>query len=335
MKTLRVFESFAGYGSQSLALKYAGIPYKSVGFSEIDDKAIKAYNVLHGDVKNYGDITKIEAEKLPNFDLFTYSFPCQALSSLGKQGGMKENSGTTSSLIWETKKIIEAKKPKYLLMENVPGLLNKRNKPEFDKWLKYLENLGYTNKYAVLDASDFYVPQHRERVIMVSTLLKKDRFFDIPLYYNKKKKKPIIKDILEEVVDKKYDLKPTYKSTYKLNMRERKSGRVLKRLGFISSTYGRGNAGAIYDADGLCPTIIAGCGMGGNNVPHIYLGKKNKKDNIRRLTPIECLRLQGVRNSDIYKLVESGLFSDTDLYKLAGNSIAVPVLFKVFKELFK
>jgi site-specific DNA-cytosine methylase len=138
-----------------------------------------------------------------------------------------------------------------------------------------------------------------------------------------------------ENVDKKYDLKPTYKSTYKLNMRERKSGRVLKRLGFISSTYGRGNAGAIYDADGLCPTIIAGCGMGGNNVPHIYLGKKNKKDNIRRLTPIECLRLQGVRNSDIYKLVESGLFSDTDLYKLAGNSIAVPVLFKVFKELFK
>lgn len=116
---LRVFEAFAGYGSQSIALRNIGIDYEVVAISEIDKYAIKAYESIHGKVNNLGDISKINVEDIPDHDLFTYSFPCQDISVAGKQASLEENSGTRSSLLWECKKIIEGKKPKYLLMENV------------------------------------------------------------------------------------------------------------------------------------------------------------------------------------------------------------------------
>ena len=142
---LKVFEAFAGYGSQSLALKYEDIPHEVVGVSEIDKWAIKAYNALHDNVKNYGDITKINPEDLPDFDLFTYSFPCQDISVAGYQKGINKN--TRSGLLYECEKIIEVKRPKYLLLENVKQLVGKKFKQQFDEWLKYLESLGYTRLY--------------------------------------------------------------------------------------------------------------------------------------------------------------------------------------------
>ena len=97
-------------------------------------------------INNYGDITKIDPEKLPDFDLFTYSFPCQDISVAGYQNGLNESSGTRSSLLWECCKIIEAKKPKYLMMENVKNLVGCNHKANFLKFLKYLESIGYKNK---------------------------------------------------------------------------------------------------------------------------------------------------------------------------------------------
>lgn len=116
MNKLRVFEAFAGYGSQSMALKRLGIDFEVVGISEIDKYAIQAYNAVHGETKNYGDISKINWEFVPDFDFLTYSFPCTDISSAGQQKGLEEGSGTRSSLLWECKKAIETKKPKYLLM---------------------------------------------------------------------------------------------------------------------------------------------------------------------------------------------------------------------------
>ena len=140
---LRVFEAFAGYGSQSIALRNLGIEYEVVAISEIDKYAIKAYEAIHGPTNNLGDICKIDPSDIPGHDLFTYSFPCQDLSVAGKQAGLGK--GTRSGLLYECEKIIEAKKPKYLLLENVKNLVGKKFKPEFDKWLEYLEGLGYTN----------------------------------------------------------------------------------------------------------------------------------------------------------------------------------------------
>lgn len=124
---LRVFESFAGIGTQRMGLERVGIDHEVVGICEIDKFAIDSYQAIHGETKNYGDISKIEPKGLPDFDLFTYSFPCQDLSTAGKQKGFEKGSGTRSSLLWECERIIEAKRPKYLLMENVKALTFKKN----------------------------------------------------------------------------------------------------------------------------------------------------------------------------------------------------------------
>ncbi len=166
---IKVFEAFAGYGSQAMALKrlkenYPGFNYEVVGISEIDKYAIKAYNAVHGETKNFGDISKIDWNEVPDFDLFIYSFPCQDISSSGKQRGLAEGSETRSSLLWECKRAIETKRPKYLLMENVKALTHKKFLPYLHEWEKYLSNLGYSNFTKVLNAKHYGVPQNRERV---------------------------------------------------------------------------------------------------------------------------------------------------------------------------
>lgn len=174
---LRVFEAFAGYGSQAMALQrlhrdYPQFHYKVVGISEIDAYALKAYRAVHGEsVPNYGDITKINwIGCRVNFDLFTYSFPCQDISVAGLQRGFNENSGTRSSLLWECYKAINIKRPKYLLMENVKALVQKKFMPEFIRWQDALSALGYRNFWRVLNSKDYNVPQNRDRVFMVSVL---------------------------------------------------------------------------------------------------------------------------------------------------------------------
>ena len=168
---IKVFEAFAGYGSQSLALKRLKADFEIVGISEIDKYALKGYEALHGTLPtNYGDISKIDWDEVPDFDLFTYSFPCQDISIVGQRKGFDEGSGTESSLLWECKKAIENKKPKILLMENVKNLVGKKNKPNFDKWLQYLESLGYKNYWKVINAKDCGIPQNRERVFCLSFL---------------------------------------------------------------------------------------------------------------------------------------------------------------------
>ena len=219
-----VFEAFAGYGSQSLSLeelkkKYEKIGYNLnynvVGVSEIDKEAVIAYNALHNEeVENYGDISKIETGSLPDFDLFTYSFPCQDISALGKRQGFDENSGTRSSLLWECKKIIETKKPKYLLLENVKQLVGKKNIDMFNKWLEYLESQGYENYYEVINSKYFRIPQSRERVFCVSVLGEHEPF-EFPKgenkYLTEEQKLVTLDDILEVEVDEKlYNKKPFY-----------------------------------------------------------------------------------------------------------------------------
>ena len=198
MDKLRVFEAFAGIGSQRMALRNLNIPHEVVAISETDKFAIKSYMAIHGETLNLGDISKIKIEDIPEHDLFTYSFPCQDISMAGKQASLKEGSETRSSLLWECKKIIENKKPKYLLMENVKNLISKKHKPYFDKWLEYLENLGYTNYWKVLNAKDFGVPHNRERIFAVSILDNKEQY----VFPEAKELDTTLEDILEEQVEK-------------------------------------------------------------------------------------------------------------------------------------
>ena len=171
-RPLRVFTTFSGYDSQCLALKKAGIPFELVGWSEIEKRAIDAHNILFPQYsdKNYGDICKIDWSQIPDFDFFTYSSPCQSFSIAGLKQGGEEGSGTKSSLLWECKKAIEIKRPKYLMLENVKNLVSNKFKPTFDKWVSYLDSLGYTSYWKVLNGADYGIPQARERVFLVSIL---------------------------------------------------------------------------------------------------------------------------------------------------------------------
>lgn len=249
MEKIKVFEAFAGYGSQSIALKNIGIPHKVVAISEIDADAIISYgairNLLDYDelpspdemkkylmyrgigydykkgksaiprmskdklnklytvcvkTNNLGDISKVNPNDVPNCDLFTYSFPCTDLSIAGLQKGFDKGSGTSSSLLWECEKIIEVKRPKYLLMENVKMLVSQKYKPQFDKWCEILENIGYKNYYKVLNAKNYGIPQNRERVFMIS-IHDDTQGFEFP--------DPIpltlcLKDLLCDNIDEKY-----------------------------------------------------------------------------------------------------------------------------------
>ena len=217
-----MFEAFAGYGSQSMALRRLGIDYEVIGISEIDKYAIQAYMAVHGETPNYGDISKIDWEEVPDFDFLTYSFPCTDISSAGLQKGLEEGSGTRSSLLWECKKAIEAKRPKYLLMENVKALTFKKFKPYLEKWLDYLKDLGYTNFAKVLNAKNYGVPQNRERIFVVSVLGEAEYSFPEGFELDKR-----LKDVLEKDVDESFYL--SKKAIYGFNrhrerMRERGNG---------------------------------------------------------------------------------------------------------------
>lgn len=201
---IKVFEAFAGYGSQAMALKrlahdYADFDYEVVGISEIEETALTAYNAIHGHCPNFGDISKIDWNDVPDFDLFTYSFPCTDISNAGEQAGLTEGSGTRSSLLWECRKAIEIKRPKYLLMENVPALVGKKFLPQLQKWQAELEAYGYTNFTKTLNAKDFGTPQNRNRVFMVSIL--GDANFEFPQPFELTCR---LKDVLDAVVDEKY-----------------------------------------------------------------------------------------------------------------------------------
>ena len=372
---MKILELFAGYGSQALALKYLGIDVESE-ISEIDKYAIEAYNQIHGQTKNWGDITKINEKQLGEYEIITYSSPCQDFSNAGLQRGGEKGSGTRSSLLWECERIIFHCKPKYLLMENVSALVSEKFKPCFIQWLKTLDKLGYNNYFQVLNAKDYGIPQNRERIFVVS--IRKD--IKQTYYFPKKQKLKIrLKDILEENVEEKFYLSDKQVNTFKsssynqtaskeqdingtcsiLCARDWKDPKVVQ-VGNISASGSWDNPqkGRVYHPDGCSPTIT--CMQGGGLEPKILemynpynksqikditptqtcgCGSKTssatvmiKYDNlrIRKLTPKECWRLMGVKDEDYAKL--HGI-SNSQLYKLAGNSIVTNVLMEIFKQI--
>lgn len=206
---LRCFFGFAGYDSQALAFEmlkevYPDFDYRIVGWSEIDKYAIQAHNALFPGAKdlNFGDISQIDWNKVPDFDFMTYSSPCQDFSNAGLQRGGEEGSGTRSSLLWEVRKAVIAKRPKYLMMENVKALVSEKFKPLFRKWEQELASYGYDNYCKVLNAKDYGIPQNRERIFCIS-ILNDGQTFSFPEPFELQLR---LKDMLEEKVDEKYYL---------------------------------------------------------------------------------------------------------------------------------
>ena len=170
-------ETCAGLGATSLALKEVGeklgIDFMCVAYSEIDKVAIKAYKELHGPtLVNLGDVTKVDWSKYP-CDLLSFTFPCQNISIANRKAkGFEEGEDSSSSIIWSLRDVLSKmkQKPKVIFMENVAAILNKKHKPTLDKLIAFLQGEGYHVNFKRLDAVDYGVPQHRERVYILCTL---------------------------------------------------------------------------------------------------------------------------------------------------------------------
>lgn len=196
---IRVLELFAGIGACSKALERLGIEHEIVDAVEIDKYAIKSFNAVHGTNFEPQDITKWDKDI--ECDLIMHGSPCQDFSVAGKGAGGDKDSGTRSSLMYETLRIVEKLKPKYVIWENVKNLLSKKHRHNFDAYLDAMGGLGYVNYYQVLNAKDYGIPQNRERVFTISIL--GGEAFEFP---PKQELKLRLKDLLEEEVDKKYYL---------------------------------------------------------------------------------------------------------------------------------
>lgn len=207
-KPVRLIELFAGIGSQARALKALGVPFEHWKICEFDRFAVTSYNAVHDTNFEPSDITKLHASDLNIIDtqnycyILTYSFPCQDLSKAGKKKGMARDSGTRSGLLWEVERLLDECEslPQILLMENVPDVCGKKNITHFANWIAKLEILGYYNKWQILNAKDFGIPQNRERCFMVSIL-------DDSVFYNFPSPIPLehtLGDMLEKEVDEKY-----------------------------------------------------------------------------------------------------------------------------------
>ena len=280
-RPLRLIELFAGIGSQTQALKNIGVPHKVVAISEIDKYAITSYMAIHGDTKNLGDIREID--ELPDADMWTYSFPCQDISVAGKGAGIKE--GTRSGLLFEVERLLNVADvagtlPKYLLLENVKNLVGKKFRADFDAWLAFLEKLGYTNYWKVLNAKDYGIPQHRERVFCVSIRGEHNPFvFPEPRVLELR-----LRDMIDEKVEERYYLKEsTIRSILTSHFNQRRDsirppeglantlcardwrGPQCIQVGeIVSEKYDKMHdiSKRVYEPSGLSPTVH--CQQGGN-----------------------------------------------------------------------
>lgn len=293
--------------------------------------------------EEFNDVYNIEVEDTHSYcvnNIATHN--CQDFSVAGKQAGGDEGSGTRSSLMYETIRIIEKLKPKYVVWENVKNLLSKKHKHNFDNYINKLDELGYNSYYKVLDAKDYGVAQHRERIYTVS--IRKDIDKGSFKFPEKEPLKIFLKDLLEKEVDEKYylndkqliSLKNSTFNSRKTRIQEKDYCDILCTRDFkdpkciqIGNLNIKGNDSIkrVYSPEGISPTLTT-CG-GGNTQAKIKDG-----NNIRKLIPLEYWRLMSFDDEDFYKVKKSGM-SDSQLYKQAGNSIVVKVLEKIFLNLFK
>lgn len=208
---LKVLSLFSGIGAFEKALENLGIKHEILGYCEIDKYASKAYSIIHDipESKNLIDVTKVDILDIEDtVDLITYGFPCQDISNAGKQKGFVDEKGhrTRSGLFFEALRIIDDYRPKFAIAENVKALTSKKFKEEFETVLESLNEVGYNNYWAVLNAKDYGIPQNRERVFIISIRKDIDKGFTFP--------DPIsltvrLKDMLENNVSEKYYLPNT------------------------------------------------------------------------------------------------------------------------------
>lgn len=311
---IKILELFGGIGAPRKALINLGIDHKAIDYVEIDEKAVRAYNALYDHRHRPQSVVGYNLKP----DILVHGSPCQDFSRAGKRLGGKGEDKTRSSLMWETLKIIEnlgVWKPRFVVWENVKGVLDRDMIQSFSKYLHRMEELGYTNSFEVLNAMDFGIPQKRERIFVISIL--GSQTFD----FLKLERKPCrhISEFLEpNVTDERYTITiPSMLS----KIREFNDKPVNRRYNRFLDVI-----------DEHCWTISTRQ----DRCPNAGILKMNG-GHYRYLTERECWRLMGFSDEDFEEVLKEYPgqrgYRNATLYRLAGNSIVVDVLEAIFKVL--
>lgn len=309
MEKLKILSLFSGIGAYEEALKNLGIDVDIINYCEIDKVTASAYSILHNvsEEKNLGDITKVDESKLKDFDLMTYSFPCQDISALGNQDGLFDNTGnkTRSGLFFDAIRIAKYKKPKYMVAENVKALASKNFKNDFAAMIKMLDDINYNTYWKVLNSKDYGIPHSRNRIFIVS--IRKDvddGSFKFPLPITLIK---TAKDFYEKgIVDQQYYLREK-------DMQYLSEFRIKKKYSSLNSDII------------VCQTTKQGNLANPQNFIKDEYG-------YRVMTPNELLSLQGF-NKEYGNLLLNNGFTKEKIGKMSGNSVTVDVLYYIFKGL--
>jgi len=310
-KKLKTIDLFAGIGGIRLGFEKAG--FETVFANDFENQCKATYDANFNTCKLVvEDITKIDPKDLPEFDFLLAGFPCQPFSVAGYRQGFKDKKGR-GNLFFYIARIIEERQPEGFLLENVKNLKGHDGGKTFEIIEQTLKDLGYHIKSKILNSMEYgNIPQNRERIYIVG--FKNKKYADNFIFPKKKKLTIKITDLLEKNVTERYyyNGKPLYE---KIKNDIKKEGKVYQ----WRRKYVRENK------SGVCPTLTANMGTGGHNVPII----KDKKG-IRKLTPIECARIQGFPMD--FKLPD---LADSALYKQFGNSVTVSVVEAVAREIKK
>lgn len=305
---MRVASFFAGIGGICYGFRQAG--FKVVYANEFDKKACLNYRANHPDTSLHeGDIRKVDAGSIPDFDVFAGGFPCQSYSLAGKRHGLADVRGT---LFFDIVRILERKRPPALLLENVKNIQSTNEGRDFEVILDHLASLGYHVRHEVLGGHTHgNVPQCRERIFIAG-------FQDASVSEKFAFPGPVpLTNTLEKILDRTQRRPDKYYYTPKSRHHAMMDGTISNGSVYqIRRVYMRENK------SGVCPTLTANMGGGGHNVPVI-----RDDHGIRKLTPRECLGLQGFPENFQIKT------SDRHIYKQAGNAVVVPLVKRIAENI--
>ena len=300
---------FAGIGGIELGFKKAG--FQISWANEIDKNAAITYRMNHKHRLFEKDLKELQTNEVEKIDILTGGFPCQAFSVAGYQKGFNDDRG---NVFFEILRFIDDLEPKVIFLENVKNLKNHDNGKTFRIVTDELESRGYNLKFEVLNSAEYAnIPQNRERIYIVG--FKDNNLYEKFQFPKPKKLTKKINDLLDDEADEKFYYN---NSKYYLQLKEEMKNK--------DTVYQWRRKYVRENKSKLCPTLTANMGTGGHNVPLII----DKKD-IRKLTPRECARFQGYDDSFIL----TDTLATSHLYKQIGNSVTVPVIEAIAKEIKK
>lgn len=311
---MRFIDLFAGIGGFRLGLEKAG--HECIWTNEWLKKPASIYEKNFNTKPNTNDIRTITADDIPDADLIVGGFPCATFSIAGKRTGLSLED-TRGTLFYEMFRLARDKRIPYILFENVKGLLNHDNGKTFEVVLSVLDEMGYDAQWELLDSQNFGVPQHRERIFLIGNLRGVPRPKVFPLTIPSGKDDEANKRKQRERQGFFSNISPTLDAHYSKGGAGRQ---------YVVTQWRRGHF-RDYKSDGA-PTLTANMGTGGHNVPFLIEG------GIRKLTPLECERLQGFPDNFTKYYADGGLVSDSERYERCGRTVSVPVIYEIGKKLY-